>query len=1299
MSSLQTSSSWISKNVIDWTCDEVQEWIASTDLPPRNTKQIIQTIRKQKTCGRDIYATNTNSFPGVNNRYGTHLYKALQTVKEENDDILPAKFKRVHKKRGVLQANLPKSARDDGIEILNRNIAKLEHIQNKTDKTTAKDLKNVTTQLKEITKSGNKATDGYKTKLKPISRRLDERSIVKCIGEVIIRPTKAATDADEMGSGTGTAFRKLNHGYIAILTCAHNVIDDDNEPYYKIWFDPDPSSHEYTAMICVAWYYPNDRYEMKYDVNQKHSQYDMAILICKDKDNWFESIDLNDEIHVVDSNDKTIPCEIFGYPTKWNTDETHGQMYGMSGDAEVNDKHDKYEYEIETWPGCSGAPIFAANIDELHHSDENTQMRYMFKETRFTRYKSQEKSTGDHLLEREYSDDEAEDDLYDANESKFRFNLYGIHIYGDPVTQHNIGVKLDTDKKKWITNHIEGVSRIIKREYERYARSNRKQRKHIEKATKTALKEWKFVSFWICEYCGYTNQRLMVGGVWKLYNRSDFCGLCSEMKVKKSSLLLASDAPNQRAKWRQDKDETKPQPGLQRQESSYQSTFVPTEATRHDTRYETKLRYEYDGVDQASIKKWMTENTDSNIDSQYPVYGTGFSMQYHELEPQHSTLKEQILSHEMDEKADPEEVWNIQLSQAKGKASDKYGRACKTDKRYGIQLDEQMHIENVISIAIYCDLTGLCTAFRKSYRKLDNKDTNETIKKRHIAGFYWMGRFIKSAIEFWGEIIEKPGKRHAPFYVGLDIRCLFNRFSATYQIPTSTTYSLEVAFVFAQQNDGGIILELGPKFKPEIHASKCINTMGFSRYGGEKERLIAGTAILTIINIRDLRGKKDYRLIIKSILYFERITEQTADRKPHYNYGKLSIKYQRLYLVPLLKYQMQNDKEYPLDEYDEFIVYDPYICAVFKHFCDRQWKIDLSCLNEEFIEMDPYLRHILFVRISQTEYEVNMNNIKKIFPKAILWKEPAESYINRGGIDIMWIDPTQDYRSRSAPKRWPGDGADLYESRDVISFKWDKDITKKRDCDTIYMLYLLQVALEEIRADIHTRNKYFKRIYRPDLYISHLDAPQIITNLFEWHRKDKRNNKFDGELVTAAPEAYLINEVICKIGRVKLDTATKIVIKLSETTVDYVLGDYEMKRIRTRGYNYGLEACTVEEIITLLTYVSPLEDIAYGNNDKKEVVTGIFDSAERKNNERIKNGKRSRPLFTQNNWKQKVVKYFHDNNIDGKAIMDRSSHKHLTTDMRAQQFDDIKKLTGSLKGIFGGLSRCNVYWILEAAAK
>eukprot|EP01083_Nonionella_stella_P080814 222215_1 len=1161
-----TSPSWKSKNIIDWTCDEVQEWITSTDIPSKNTKQIIRTIIKQNICGQDIYSTKSNSFHGINNRYATHLYNALQTIKEEHDEILPANFKRVNKKRGILQSNLPKSARDDGIEILTRNIAKLEGIQNKIgsgfirviDKTTANDLEHVTTQLKEITNNRDNETDADESKssqLQPKSRALDKRSIVKCIGEVIIRPTKADTDAQQMGSGTGTAFRKLDHGYIAILTCAHNVIGDDGKPYYKIWFDPDPSNKEYTALICAAWYYPNDRYEMKYDVNQKHSEYDLAILICKDTNDWFESIDLNNEIHVADSNAKTIACEIFGYPVMPESKWVRGQMCGMSGDAEVNDPHTKYEYKIETWPGCSGAPIFASNVATHYENDADAHMRSTFTMTHNTRDQSKITIKDDKRLFSKELEKYLDDEKVDTNDHKpqhpSRCNIYGIHIYGDPEIQHNIGVKIDKNKIQWIDNHMEEVNRIIKRESARVKGDHPKQ---TERAIKVALKAWEFVSYWECDHCGYTNQRVMIGGVWKLYNQSHFCGLCSESKSydnvssRRVAWSSTDDTDDGSYEMKSDifRNEMPKPPALKKQTSSYQAHYVPTESTRFNTRYaicELPAWHEKQYYDSDNQSTQMRHN------NEYPVYGTGFSIQYHELEPRHSTLKEQILAHDISEQEWEKELKSLNNARAKIKHD---GRACLTDKRYGIQIDDKIHIENRISIAIYCDLSQLCKKFRKSYRKRSNQDTDETIKKRHIDAFYWLGRFIKSAIEFWGDAIEKPGKKHGSFYVGFDTRCVFNQLSDIYHIPTSTTYSIGVACLFAR-NDTGIILELGPKFKHEIHVSKCITIsdfMGSESYekhrSGEKERLIAGTAILTIINIRDLDSRQDYRLIVEAILYFERITEQTFDRKAHYNYGQLSKKDQRLYLVPLLKYQLANYDEYPLDDCDVFLFYDRYICAIFKHFCEQQREIDLSCINDEFVEMGEYLRCILFEKISDREYKVDMNNLKYIFPNLERWGTPVENYINRDGVDILWI-PSHLYAIENP---WPGNGEELYASDDLIEFQWNKEMSNKRECDTQHTLYLLQLTLEKIRADTNARNEYFKQTKQTKRYIVHLDAPEIISSIWDWYHDDKENNKFDGDLVykSSENEMYLI-EKIDGICNVSLDIAAKILIKMKEICI------------------------------------------------------------------------------------------------------------------------------------------------------
>merc|ERR1712013_893365 len=80
-------------------------------------------------------------------------------------------------------------------------------------------------------------------------------------------------------------------------------------------------------------------------------------------------------------------------------------------------------------------------------------------------------------------------------------------------------------------------------------------------------------------------------------------------------------------------------------------------------------------------------------------------------------------------------------------------------------------------------------------------------------------------------------------------------------------------------------------------------------------------------------------------------------------------------------------------------------------------------------------------------------------------------------------------------------------------------------------------------------NKYFKSIGRTDRYINQLDNPQIITNFIEWHNVDKEKNKFDGELLETGEKLHMINNVISKIGDVRLGPATKIYTKLKKDVV------------------------------------------------------------------------------------------------------------------------------------------------------
>eukprot|EP01084_Bolivina_argentea_P157531 274504_1 len=140
------------------------------------------------------------------------------------------------------------------------------------------------------------------------------------------------------------------------------------------------------------------------------------------------------------------------------------------------------------------------------------------------------------------------------------------------------------------------------------------------------------------------------------------------------------------------------------------------------------------------------------------------------------------------------------------------------------------------------------------------------------------------------------------------------------------------------------------------------------------------------------------------------------------------------------------------------------------------------------------------------------------------------------------------FKPERIPKEDPGDGLPR-KPPDVIEFKWNKEMTTKKQCDTQHMLYLLQLALNLVRLRTIERNKYFKSIGRTDRFINQLDNPQIRTRFLEWHNEEKEKNKFDGTLLDSAEKLTMINKMISEIGDTKKGPATKIYRKLKKDVV------------------------------------------------------------------------------------------------------------------------------------------------------
>jgi len=300
------------------------------------------------------------------------------------------------------------------------------------------------------------------------------------------------------------------------------------------------------------------------------------------------------------------------------------------------------------------------------------------------------------------------------------------------------------------------------------------------------------------------------------------------------------------------------------------------------------------------------------------------------------------------------------------------------------------------------------------------------------------------------------------------------------------------------------------------------------------------------------------------------------------------------------------------------------------------------------------------------------------------------------------------------PKPHPGDYfkdqyADKVDPRGeptFIEFKWNKDFKNMDQCDTIHMLYLLQCACELHRKRTIERNKYFMSIARADRYISHVDTPQIITNFINWHNKDKEKNVFTGEMMKTKKKLFMINEMISDVGQTKKGPATRIFTKLrKEVVIEYdqwtETGNTKLK-LETWGLTKMyegetvLEECTVEQIVTLFEYRAP--DVEEKKDDDQpvpveELVDGVFAQIERVT------AKATVKMTQIDGWKEKIVQWVRDQQIDGKKLKE-TANKELNKTMRIALEPDekaAKKLNGPCGKVLNVCKKMPVHKVLEAA--
>eukprot|EP01084_Bolivina_argentea_P150149 262214_1 len=395
--------------------------------------------------------------------------------------------------------------------------------------------------------------------------------------------------------------------------------------------------------------------------------------------------------------------------------------------------------------------------------------------------------------------------------------------------------------------------------------------------------------------------------------------------------------------------------------------------------------------DVSNIAKWK---------EQMPIYSTGVYINYLQTTPLHRNLKDEVTINQLTVK-----IFEYELQAAKifMKAANitKQWTASRTDEKYGIHKGKPMQIEHILCIKLYCNHGDLCANFRESYRHVNPKDTDSTVIKRHIQKYYWFGRFLLTAIVFYGEPLNKKNK----LYHGMSGKFKFDKFSSILETPTSTTYSYNSAANFIR--DGvGIILQLSPRYKKEVSFSKCLDVESFSDFPEEKEILFAGMSALSITNIYSPSDNQfqGYSKYIKAILYLERITEQNIHQKRFYNHGVITdnnkddwVGIQEQYLIPIINYQMHRYTE-SKEEMKETGIIPPYIALLVEHFCDKKEIINVSCIQYEIQFMIDALKLILFDKIpikdNKIKYEINNQKLKLIFPHLKQYQHYAGYWVN-----------------------------------------------------------------------------------------------------------------------------------------------------------------------------------------------------------------------------------------------------------------------------------------------------------------
>ena len=153
-------------------------------------------------------------------------------------------------------------------------------------------------------------------------------------------------------------------------------------------------------------------------------------------------------------------------------------------------------------------------------------------------------------------------------------------------------------------------------------------------------------------------------------------------------------------------------------------------------------------------------------------------------------------------------------------------------KHYEIARDTALGINNLISIILYTDFTGLCSDFSSTFRKIYPYETLSSIKRRN-SKYWWLSKILRETVELFAD--RKISRFKQTYYTGISFAMSIPSFSIRLCSPTSTSVHLEVACKFSGEQ--GLILQLNVgRMMGHGSGTTCFDCSWISRYNEEDER-------------------------------------------------------------------------------------------------------------------------------------------------------------------------------------------------------------------------------------------------------------------------------------------------------------------------------------------------------------------------------------------------------------------------------------------------------------------------------